>query len=101
MDLLQSVGYGTDEGAWLQLGVGVNEGVSVRGTVNGQMPSPPRNGPHSVSNDVAVGWTSISSHCCRLSLDRGPLGLYYLPAFCVWGSFQLSPDWLVTSCSRA
>jgi hypothetical protein len=29
MDLLQSVGYGTDEGAWLQLGVGVNKGVSI------------------------------------------------------------------------
>jgi adenylate cyclase len=36
-DLLRTVGYGTADGAWLQLGVAVNAGVAYVGNVGGQV----------------------------------------------------------------
>ncbi len=35
LDLLQAVGYGTDEGPWLHLGVAINAGVAYVGNVGG------------------------------------------------------------------
>jgi adenylate cyclase len=37
MDLLKAVGYGTDEGPWLEVGVAVNAGVAYVGNVGGSV----------------------------------------------------------------
>jgi adenylate cyclase len=37
MDLLKAVGYGTDEGPWLEVGVAVNAGVAFVGNVGGSV----------------------------------------------------------------
>ena len=65
MDLLTAVGYGRDEGPWLELGVAVNAGVAYVGNVGGRSSTSPLSVIRSTSrrgcnNTQPVG--SCSSH---------------------------------------